>query len=87
MERAGIRELKQNASAVVAAAVAGETIVITDRGAPVAQLTALHPSPYERMRIAGLIRPASRRLADLPTPDTGEAVSPVLTAMRDDERY
>ncbi|HIG24667.1 MAG TPA: hypothetical protein EYG34_07105 [Acidimicrobiia bacterium] len=32
MKKFGIRSLKQNASAVVAQAVAGETIIITDRG-------------------------------------------------------
>ncbi|NOX31973.1 MAG: type II toxin-antitoxin system prevent-host-death family antitoxin, partial [Actinobacteria bacterium] len=30
----GIRALKQNASAVVAEAAAGETVTITDRGRP-----------------------------------------------------
>ena len=87
MQSAGIRELKQNASAVVAEAVAGETVVITDRGRPVAQLVPLLESPYERMGAAGLIRPATRRLADLPAPEAGEPISPVLEEMRRSERY
>ena len=37
----GIRELKQNASAVVARAARGETLVVTDRGRPVARLLPL----------------------------------------------
>ena len=87
MESAGIRELKQNASAVVAEAAAGEIVVITDRGRPVAQISPLSDSPYERMRAAGLIRAATRRLADLPAPEEGEPVSPVLEQMRQSERY
>ncbi len=87
MESAGIRELKQNASAVVAAVAAGETVVITDRGRPVAQMTPLPESPYERMRAAGLIRPATGRLAYLPAPEDGAPVAPVLEEMRRSERY
>ena len=87
MESAGIRELKQNASAVVAEAAAGTTVLITDRGRPVAQLTPLSGSPYQQMRVAGLIRPATRRLRDLPPPEAGQALTPVLEAMRADERY
>ena len=87
MDSAGIRELKQNASAVVAEAAAGETVIITDRGRPVAQISPLSDSPYERMRAAGLIRVATRRLADLPAPEEGEPVSPVLERMRQSERY
>ena len=87
METAGIRELKQNASAVVAQAAAGQTVVITDRGRPVAQVTPLPESPYEQMLAAGLIRPATRRLRDLPPPVDGAAITPVLMAMREDERY
>ena len=41
MSEVGIRALKQNASAVVAEAAAGETVTITDRGRPVAQMAAI----------------------------------------------
>ena len=41
MKTVGVRALKQNASAVVAEAAAGETITITDRGRPVAQVVPL----------------------------------------------
>ena len=87
MATAGIRELKQNASAVIARATAGETVVITDRGRPVAQVTPLSESPYAEMRAAGLIRPATRSIRDLPLPEAGEPISPTLEAMRQDERY
>jgi prevent-host-death family protein len=43
MARIGIRELRQNASEYVRRAEKGETIEVTDRGRPVAQLTPLPP--------------------------------------------
>lgn len=87
MKTAGIRELKQNASAVVAEAAAGQIVVITDRGRPVAQLSPLSASAFEQMRAAGVVRPATRRLRDLVPPEDGEAVTPTLAAMRADGRY
>ena len=43
MMRVGIRELRQDASTWVRRAAAGETIEVTDRGRPVAQLGPLVP--------------------------------------------
>ena len=83
----GIRALKQNASAVVAKAAAGETITITDRGRPVAQLTPLPGSRLDLLVEAGLARPPRRSLGDLPMPAPGPPLSPVLEATRADERY
>ena len=83
----GIRALKQNASAVVAQAAAGETITITDRGRPVAQLTPLPASRLDVLVEAGLARPPRRPLRDLPMPAPGAPLSAVLEAMRADERY
>lgn len=87
MSEVGIRALKQNASAVVAEAVAGETVTITDRGRPVAQLTAIPASRLDALVEAGRARPARRSLVDLPAPDPGPDISGKLAAMRDDERY
>lgn len=91
MERAGIRELKQNASAVVAAAASGRSVIITDRGRPVAQLSPIAASPLDRLRAAGRVREATTRLSELPDPDptpaSGPSLSATLAAMRDDERY
>ncbi|MGV9671830.1 type II toxin-antitoxin system Phd/YefM family antitoxin [Gordonia sp. NPDC003504] len=52
MSEVGIRALKQNASAVVAEAAAGETVTITDRGRPVAQTTAI-PARFSMSRSGG----------------------------------
>lgn len=41
MRRVGIRQLKQNADALVRRVVAGETIEITERGRPVARMVPL----------------------------------------------
>lgn len=55
MGEVGIRELKQNASAVVARAVEGETMTITDRGRPVAVLTGIERPPFERLVESGVV--------------------------------
>lgn len=89
MIEVGIRALKQNASAVVARVAAGEIITITDRGRPVARMTPIRPSRVEEMIAAGLIRPATRSLADMPKPrpltTPGPTLSEVLQQMRDED--
>lgn len=87
MSEVGIRALKQNASAVVADAAAGETVTITDRGRPVAQMTAIPSSRLQGLLDSGRARPPRRRLSELREPETGPDMSAVLAEMRDDERY
>lgn len=87
MREVGIRALKQNASAVVADAASGETVTITDRGRPVAQMTAVPTSRLRGLIEAGQARPARRRIEELPPPQPGPVLSVELEAMRDDERY
>ncbi|MDQ2847081.1 MAG: type II toxin-antitoxin system prevent-host-death family antitoxin [Actinomycetota bacterium] len=82
MGQVGIRALKQNASAVVADAVAGQTVVITDRGRPVAQLTAIPSSRISQLLSSGRARPARRRITDLPAPASGPSLSDELMAIR-----
>ena len=82
----GIRALKQNASAVVAGVAAGQAVTITDRGRPVARMTAIPASRLEGMLESGRARPARRSIADLPAPEDGPGLSAGLAAMRDDER-
>jgi len=83
----GIRALKQNASAVVAQAAAGEVITITDHGRPVAQITPLPTGTLQGMIAAGLARPARRSTRDLPPPTPGPSLSEELQRQRDAERY
>ncbi len=87
MTEAGIRALKQNASAVVAQAAAGEHVTITDRGRPVAQLTPIPSSRVEQLVEAGCARRAKRDVATLPAPRPGPDLSGELAAQRDTERY
>ena len=90
METVGIRELRQNASQVVAKVAAGQVITITDRGRPVAQMSPLVSSSIERLRERGLITPATRTYEEYCAsirPTTGPPLSPVLQQLRDEERY
>jgi prevent-host-death family protein len=87
MSEVGVRALKQNASAVVARAASGESVTITDRGRPVAQMIPLGASQLLRMVESGRARPARRALRDLPAPLPGPSLSACLAASRDQERY
>lgn len=87
MRVVGIRALKQNASAVVAEAAAGETVTITDRNRPVAQLTPLASTPLQRLLQSGQARSAKARIADVDAPELGPSLSDALAAERDDQRY
>ena len=87
MSEVGVRALKQNASAVVAEAAAGETVTITDRGRPVAQMTAIPASRLSALVAAGRARRARIRVGDLPEPEPGPEISTALADMRDAERF
>lgn len=87
MSEVGIRALKQAASQVVASAVAGERIVITDRGRPVAVLAALPASPLEELIASGRARPPRHSIADLAPAAVAGSASDELARMRDAERY
>jgi prevent-host-death family protein len=87
MSEVGIRALKQNASAVVARAEAGEVVTVTDRGRPVALLTALAASPLERALVAGLARGPLTPMNALGPPQPGPNLSDTLRSMRESARY
>lgn len=91
MRSVGIRELRQRASELLRAVEGGETVEITDRGRPVALLRPIPTeSNYQRLLAAGVIRPATGSLDDLPEPlepEPGvELPSVVLERLRRDER-
>lgn len=87
MAEVGIRALKQNASAVVSEAAAGQIVTITDRGRPVAQMTAIPKSRLQALIDAGRVRTPRRRLVELDPPGGGPSLSGELRSMRDEERY
>src|SRR5438128_8423031 len=90
MTRAGIRELRQNASALIRRVIAGETIEVTDRGRPVARIVPLRGrSVIDQMVAEGRATETRGELLDLKPiqPVTGRRrLSEVLAALRADER-
>lgn len=88
-DRVGVRALQQNASSVVSRAAAGETIEITDRGRPVAQIVPLGKGRLATLVTAGLARPARRNIKELPPPlsASGErSLGDLLAEARSNER-
>lgn len=90
MTSVGIRELRQQASALLRRVEHGESIEITDRGRPVAMLTPLPEDPVARLRESGDLRESDGDLTDLPEPLSlpagSELPSSVLARLRRDER-
>src|SRR5688500_7438779 len=66
--RVGIRELRNDVAAVVRRAGAGERVVVTVDGRPVAQLGPLEPAglTLDDLVATGLVRPPSRSRPDDP---------------------
>jgi prevent-host-death family protein len=88
-ESVGIRALQQHASAVVARAAAGEEIVITDRGRPVARIVPLRPRGLQALIDEGLVTPARRPFSELGPPlpaGDGPTLSEILAEMREADR-
>ena len=88
MERIGVRELRQNASAYLARVSLGESIEVTDRGRPVALL--VPPAVDEWAALIETGRVAAPEddadvLAEAPA-DYGVDASADLTALRHEER-
>ena len=56
MKKVGCRELKNRLGRYLARVEAGETIVVTDRGKPVAQMTPIPPEPPKAKTIDDVLR-------------------------------
>lgn len=88
-DQVGIRALQQNASTVVQRAAAGEVIVITDRGRPVARVVPIAASPLQQLLDEGRARPARTHPWELPDPlpaTGGASLVDLLAEARRDER-
>jgi prevent-host-death family protein len=88
MAAVGIRALKQNASAVVARAAAGERVIVTDNGRPVAQILPLGTDRLQDLEAACLLRRATGSIGDIgPPPPRGKrrALGVVLDEMRHED--
>lgn len=70
MEYIGLREFNHNLSSIMARVAAGASIVITDRGKPIADLVPHdapeEPSVWDELVATGQLRPASRSRRNLP---------------------
>ncbi len=91
MKEYGIRELRQNASQIIAELHFETVITITDRGRPVAQLVSPSTSKVDALIEAGKLSPPMRSLKDLGKPlirkQNEPALSDVLFQQRNSEQY
>ncbi len=92
MMRIGVRELRQNASAVLRRVMEGESVEVTQRGRPVAMIVPLpqEDEVVERLVAQGLATPAKGDLTELPPPiklpPGSKLPSEILEELRADER-
>ena len=91
MVRVGVRELKQNASAVLRRVKAGESVEVTERGEPVALIVPLPVGdPLDRMVAEGRARVPEAPFGELSLPPRARTArslpSVELARTRDDER-
>ncbi len=89
----GIRELRQQASAVLRRVVAGEVIEVTEHGHPIARIVPLRPGVLEQLVVEGRAVEGAGDLLDvadelhLPArPTGGLSVSAALAELRAGER-
>jgi len=94
MNSVGVRELRQNASAVLRRVQAGEILEVTDRGRPVARLVPIKPlGVLDQMIADGRAKPATmtmaeanRRYPPIELPPGSKTASEILAEMREHER-
>lgn len=90
MIKAGIRELRQNASVLIRRVIEGETIEVTERGRPVTRIVPLHGrSVLDQVVAEGRATPARGDLLELkPFPPVSgkRPLLDVLADLRSDER-
>jgi prevent-host-death family protein len=65
MEKVGIRELRQNASAILRRVAGGETFEVTDRGRVVALLVSVTAPGLTGLERQGALRPEEGDLLDM----------------------
>lgn len=90
MERVGIRQLRQNATAVLRRVAAGAIVEVTDRGRAVARIVPMHEaSRLEQLLAEGRASGTIGDLLDvkpLPAVAGKPLLSKILAQMRADER-
>ena len=90
MDSVGVKELRQNASKVLRRVAAGESLLVTDRGRPIARLSPLTRSGITELQAAGLVREPLRKMKDappaVPVAEDGITAAEALATARADER-
>jgi prevent-host-death family protein len=90
MEQVGVRELRDNISAVLRRVTSGEAVEVTDHGHPIARIVPLrYRSRLDQMIAEGRATPATGDLLDeepLPPPPGAPTGSEALAELRADER-
>jgi prevent-host-death family protein len=90
MEQVGVRELRDNISAVLRRVTSGEAVEVTDHGHPIARIVPLrYRSRLDQLIAEGSATPAMGDLLDeepLPTPLGAPTGSEALAELRADER-
>ena len=89
----GIRELRQQASAVLRRVVAGEVVDVTEHGHPIARIVPLRPGVLDQLVLEGRATEQQDDLLDLldnlglPATAAGDTLpSAALAELRADER-
>ncbi|MDR9434264.1 type II toxin-antitoxin system prevent-host-death family antitoxin [Pontimonas sp.] len=85
----GIRQLKQNASEVMASVKKGARIIVTDRGRPVGRIIPMGQSPLDDLVEAGLMSEPTRSFAEVvtaltPATPAGVTAQEVLDEIREE---
>jgi prevent-host-death family protein len=90
IDQVGVRELRQNASALLRRVAAGETLEVTDRGHPVARIVPLtRVDSLDQLVVEGRASAAHGDLLSVEPvslPKGARSLSDVLAEMRADER-
>ena len=91
--KVGIRELRQQTSAILKRVVAGDVVEVTDHGHPIARIVPLRPGPMNQLVLEGRATQAVGDLLDLadelglPADNCGAVLPSVaLVELRADER-
>lgn len=86
----GVRELRENLRAYLQRVKAGEDVIITERGRPIARLTHTGAARdrFEELVAAGVITPARRPKGKLPEPvEVAGSVTEILLEQRRAKDY
>lgn len=86
MRTVGVRDLRQQARALLRVVQGGESIVVTDRGRPVARLSPFTGNGVADLVAAGRVRMPLRPMSGAPDPVASPPGAPSITAILESQR-